>query len=666
MVVSTKVQREQIASAATRWLTQAEKQTVEEAVSSASLNPLLIYLTTQPDHALSTSHIVNTAKTFKALADISRSLEIRKQLAQTDLALASSSLLQRTEQELSKVPNEQRAEWVFLLVQLLRSICNQSADCDEARAKLCESEAPACIGRILWLDEVQGDAVVAQAAFAAALNVALDSADCAQLLIQADAIGACLNMLRVEKIQLKQAWPACSMGLDTLCEHEQAMAAFEQHPQMAQTMLQSLYDIVQLLESNTADDDVAGVLRGARRTLFWCLSEILEKSSQARQQLCLAEDLLKMFAVLKHYSSADQNEEEEEESASANDSPNSRTIDAVSRMLVGVTGEDHALALFDNRQVQSQLLDTIRTYPVKSPLATTAVLCLGNFARTDTHCEQLVSEHSDLVKQLVHNWLTSAADVRARHAASGLLKNLCLPLPNRTMLASLGLPEAAASAIDTAVVPVQANAIGILRHLLSGPAAAETVRCLVDSSASSAFGKLLETVRTTDIDAIRCEGTRLVAATVKRIYVHRDNLGDSLQDVQAAMDSAGFDLVAPLVRLVVLDGQRHPLLQQEALVALSILAAAGRASDIVRLLDPTDCAELFPSLPSDASSEEESSEPQLAFVEVLKKLVRQDGPVWPQSALQAKSLVAQLQAATKDLAVSNGLSILRSDIVPLL
>ncbi|KAJ2452119.1 hypothetical protein EV183_003166 [Coemansia sp. RSA 2336] len=663
MVVSTKVQREQIASAATHWLTQAEKQTAEEAVSTTSLSPLLLYLTTQPDHALSTNHIVNTAKTFKALADISRSLEIRKQLAQTDLAQASSSLLQRTEQELSKAPNEQRAEWVFLLVQLLRSICNQSADCDEARAKLCGFEAPACIGRILWLDEVQGDAVVAQAAFAAALNVALDNADCAQLLIRADAIGACLNMLRAEKIQLKQAWPACSMGLDTLCEHEQAVAEFEQHPQMAQTMLQSLYDIVQLLESNAVDDDVAGVLRGARRTLLWCLSEILEKSSQARQQLCLAEDLLKMFAVLQHYSLADQDEEEE---ANANDSPNSRTVDAVSRMLVSVTGEDRALALFDNRQVQSQLLDTIRTCPAKSPLATTAVLCLGNFARTDTHCEQLVYEHGDLVKQLVRNWLTSAADVRARHAASGLLKNLCLPLPNRTALAAMGLPQAAAAAIDTAVVPVQANAIGILRHLLSGPAAAETVRCLVDSPTSSAFGKLLETVRTTDIDAIRCEGTRLVAATVKRVYVRRDSMGDALQDVQMAMDAAGFDLVAPLVRLVVLDGQRHPLLQQEALVALSILAAAGHAADIVRLLDPADCAKLFPSLPSDASSEEESSEPPLAFVEVLKKLLRQDGPVWPQSALQAKSLVTQLQTATKDLAVSTGLSILRSDIAPLL
>ncbi|KAJ2844096.1 Rap1 GTPase-GDP dissociation stimulator 1, partial [Coemansia brasiliensis] len=390
-------------------------------------------------------------------------------------------------------------------------------------------------------------------------------------------------------------------------------------------------------------------------------------SSQARLQLCLAEDLLRIFDVLKHYSLAGQDDEDgENESANVNDSPNSRTIDAVSRMIVSVTGEDRALALFDNKQVQNQLLDTICTYPINSPLATTAVLCLGNFARTDTHCEQLVSEHSDLINQLIRNWLTSAADVRARHAASGLLKNLCLPLPNRTALVSMGLPEAAASVIDTAVVPVQANAIGILRHLLSGPAAGQTVRCLVDSSDASAFGKLLETVRTTDIDAIRCEGTRLVAATVKRIYVRRDGTADPLQDVQAAMNSAGFDLVAPLVRLVVLDGQRHPLLQQEALVALSILAAAGRASDIVRLLDPSDCAELFPSLPRDAMDDEESSEPPPAFVEVLKKLLRQDGPVWPQSALQAKSLVSQLQAATKDLPVSNGLSILRSDIVPLL
>ncbi|KAJ2762117.1 Rap1 GTPase-GDP dissociation stimulator 1, partial [Coemansia nantahalensis] len=449
-------------------------------------------------------------------------------------------------------------------------------------------------------------------------------------------------------------------------------------------------------------------LRGVRRTLLWTLCEAMEKSAVVRGHLCAPDSLLLLLDVLEHTAAtaqtdqddadqdADQDEHGDDVSAAAPQPPNRpmpqsaghRQADAVTQMIVGVSGEDAALErLFGSGAVRERLLGILGRDAdgAAAAVAAAAALCLGNLARTDAHCEQLVGGHGALVARLVRVWFAArgGADVHVRHAVSGLLKNLCLPAANKQPLADMGLAAAAAANITTAVVPIQANAIGILRHLATGAPAAGTVaqllRPLADDGAESALQALLRTVRTTDIDGIRCEGTRLVAAVAKKIYLRRAAPaapadGALLDGARHALEAAALDLVTPLVRLVLLDGQRHPLLQQESLVALTVLAAAGSGVDyagqITALLDPARSAPL--AVPPAAGGDDDEEEPTPAgpargLAAALRGLLAPEGSVWPQSTLQAKSLVAQLLASSAGAGAdaAAGLAILRDELAPL-
>ncbi|KAJ2346275.1 Rap1 GTPase-GDP dissociation stimulator 1, partial [Coemansia sp. RSA 2618] len=534
---------------------------------------------------------------------------------------------------------------------------------------------------------------VAQAAFGAVLNVSLDYAECTQALLAAGALAPHVAVLRDGGAL--PVWPLVCSSLDNLCESDEAPAQFEQHAGLAQEMLQALADISQRLAANKAggangdDEDTNSVLRGTQRTLLWILCEVLEKSGGVRQQLCQPACVLQLFGILEYYVTAgdagesDEAQSPEDPAASAMAQPPNRPLpqsnrfaDAAAQMIVGISGEDQALSMFDDTALQQRMFGLLQQS--QEALAAAAALCLGNLARTDAHCTRLVADHADVVRAAVA-WF-ERGEVRVRHAASGLLKNLCLPVSAKQQMVDFGLAAVAARSIDTAVVPVQANSIGILRHLIAGPAAS-VVRALLGSDSDSksagsdaaansecALAKLLAAVRGTDIDGIRCEGTRLVAAVVKAVYLKRT--------VDArALEACGFDLVAPLVRLIVLDGQRHPLLQQESLVALSVLvpastARAPYAETVVRLLGSTEgelpaIAELDSEDADEAKEAKEAAARPDSFATVLKRLLTQDGPVWPQSTMQAKSLVTQLAAKVDDTYDAAGLQAFNSEIIPL-
>ncbi|KAJ2496431.1 hypothetical protein GGH96_005848 [Coemansia sp. RSA 1972] len=705
MVISTKAQRESNDASSdtpiTQWLDAPTEDSVETVVT---------YMLEHPSQSTSSTHIVATAKAFKQLADMCRDPEVRTRLAQSALAAASSLLLERVVAELSsQTEQSNRAEHVFMLVQVLRCICNQSADTDAARAQLLEHGGMAALARALSIDDVWRQPVpVAQAAFGAVLNVSLDHKLCTQALVDSGAIEPHISALRVHGLGngAHSVWPLVCSSLDNLCEDAEAAATrFEQHAGLAPNMLHSLAEITEQLAQikERQDTDVTASLRGAQRTLLWNLCEVLEKSSIVRLQLCEPVYMHQMFDILAYYVATGGPDEPTLTEPNVAQPPSrplpqgNRNADAMAQMIVGVSGEDAALSMFDDSGLQQRLFAQLAQ--PEPALAAAAALCLGNLARTDAHCTQLAESHPNVVRAAIA-WFESG-EVRVRHATSGLLKNLCVPVAAKARMVELGLPAVAARNVDTAVVPVQANAIGILRHLVNG-CAEPTVQSLLAQEAGKgqcALARLLAAVRSTDIDGIRCEGTRLVAAVAKAVYLKH---ACDAQDLEAR----GLDLVAPLVRLVVLDGQRHPLLQQESLVALTVLAAASSvrapyAHAVVRCLVPETAAIGTVEEPADdepkgsdaddepkgsdaddepkgsdaddepAENENEASDGETApdsFADVLKRLLTQSGPVWPQSTMQAKSLLTQL---TTQITVQStpfdpvGLDILRSEIVPL-
>ncbi|KAJ2381682.1 hypothetical protein GGI05_005896, partial [Coemansia sp. RSA 2603] len=180
-------------------------------------------------------------------------------------------------------------------------------------------------------------------------------------------------------------------------------------------------------------------------------------------------------------------------------------------------------------------------------------------------------------------------------------------------------------------------------------------------------------------------GTRLLAAVAKRVYLGRSPHAESHRMIA----EAAYDLATPLVRLVLVDGQRHPMLRQECLVALTVLAATSAVDQphvaaIVRLLAPEHSLPLcVVAAPPDQEEDQDEDQPQqppsepCSFGDALVAVMRADADVWPQTTLQAKSLVTGLRDQLADLLANptssdaqrldaDGLRILRDDLIPLL
>ncbi|KAJ2576165.1 Rap1 GTPase-GDP dissociation stimulator 1, partial [Coemansia sp. RSA 1836] len=583
------------------------------------------------------------AEAFGALADRCRDADERTRLTQRSpkLAQASSSMLRRA---LSTSDSNSDADsGSQLLEHVLRCMANQSADNPAARAQLLAAGGVEAIGAVLSsLPAAAASPGVARAAFGAALNVALDCGECARALLGAGALHAHLQALGgAAGGAPRDVWPIVCMGVDALCEHADfGGEGAEYAPAVLQTLAR------ELLPLPKASADLA--VRGAMRALVWVLCEAVEKSAAARAQLGTPAAVLALFDVLEFYAAdgASSHNGEQREENEGGEHKEVRKADALTQAIAAVSGDDAALAaLFASRALLQRLEGILMGS--SAAMAAAAALCLGNLARSDAHCTQLVAEHAPMVRALIHAWLTPrSVNVRTRHAASGVLKNLSLAPANRAALADWGLVGAAAGGVASAVVPLQANCIGMLRHLAASSVA---VQPMVDAGA---LRDALHAVQATDVAAVRCEGSRLIAAIARRAYLPGESPG-----ARDAIDAAQYDLATPLVRLAMLDGARHPLLRQESLVALTVLATDARHRlAILRLLVPANSAKLAKEAKKEEAGEKEEEEEkkdeeeekeEMGFAGVLADLITQgaDGPL-PQAALQATSLVTQLAAAT--------------------
>ncbi|KAJ2741839.1 hypothetical protein GGI20_004912 [Coemansia sp. BCRC 34301] len=542
--------------------------------------------------AKGTGCLANAAEVFGTLADECRDPETRTRLTRHAVAEASSAVL-RT------LTLHQSTE--ALLTQLLRCIGNLCADNNTARTQLLECGGVAGISRVL---SASGSESLVRAAFGAALNVCLDHGECTAAMLGSGALHTYLQGLMEAP---RSVWPVLCAGLDNLCEHEDALPLFEANSEYMALVLSAMQALMR--------DEDSDLVRGVLRTLVWILCEVVEKSAGVRRQLGNAHDVLGMFDILEYY----LRRVEEKENHYA---------DAVTNAIVAVSGEDDALTELFGSEPLMRRLALILSSGESDGLLTAAALCVGNLARTDSHCTQLLADHPAMIRGLITDRLIPrSVNVRLRHAASGLLKNLCLAQANRQPLAEWGLVSAASSHITSAVVPVQANCIGILRHLASSPS---TMPELVQS----AFPGVLDVARTSDVDAVRCEAARLVAAVAKHVVLECSEARDLINE---------FDLVAPLVRLVTGDGAKHLLLRQEGLVALTVLATQPRhRQEMLRLLE---------------------GESELAGV-LADLLTSGSSASVPQAALQAASLVTQLSSSQDS--EMEGATVLRSKLLPLL
>ncbi|OAD61627.1 Rap1 GTPase-GDP dissociation stimulator 1 [Eufriesea mexicana] len=134
-----------------------------------------------------------------------------------------------------------------------------------------------------------------------------------------------------------------------------------------------------------------------------------------------------------------------------------------------LTGDDSMISLYDksNGVTYKKLVEWLESKD--KDLQITAVLAMGNFARSDIHCKLMVTQgvHRDLLKLLQSN-NTNFGDIRFQHALLSALRNLVIPQDNKPIILKDGLIDVLYSMLDIPLYPVVFKLLGTLRIVIDG------------------------------------------------------------------------------------------------------------------------------------------------------------------------------------------------------
>lgn len=102
-------------------------------------------------------------------------------------------------------------------------------------------------------------------------------------------------------------------------------------------------------------------------------------------------------------------------------------------------------------------------------LQVAAVLAMGNFARSDTHCELMVAQgvHRKLLRLLSKNDNRNCP-IRLQHALLSALRNLVIPTSNKAIVLADGLVDVVYPMLDIPTFPVVFKLLGTLRMVIDG------------------------------------------------------------------------------------------------------------------------------------------------------------------------------------------------------
>ncbi|KAJ8915841.1 hypothetical protein NQ315_004654 [Exocentrus adspersus] len=226
-------------------------------------------------------------------------------------------------------------------------------------------------------------------------------------------------------------------------------------------------------------------------------------------------------------------------------------------IVIVLTGDDCMYLLYNSGEgkVYLNMISWLDSDDVD--LLSTGVLAVGNFARRDIHCIQMVK--SGISKKLInllskYNESTSVSDVKIQHALLSTLKNLVIPQQNKEQILQEGL-------IDVIYPMIKIDQYLVVFKLLG------TFRMVIDGQESTALDlisrvdfleRLVYWCYNSDHFGVRGEVPRLLAWLVKNCH--------SFKPFEK------FISVKNTVKCVVeMIASNHAVMQNEAFYAINLL-----------------------------------------------------------------------------------------------
>ncbi|XP_029416090.1 rap1 GTPase-GDP dissociation stimulator 1 isoform X9 [Nannospalax galili] len=182
-------------------------------------------------------------------------------------------------------------------------------------------------------------------------------------------------------------------------------------------------------------------------------------------------------------------------------------------------------------------------------------LAIANFARNDGNCIHMVD--NGIVEKLMDLLDRHVEDgnVTVQHAALSALRNLAIPVVNKAKMLSAGVTETVLKFLKSEMPPVQFKLLGTLRMLIDAQAeAAEQL-----GKNAKLVERLVEWCEAKDHAGVMGESNRLLSALIRH--------SKSKDVIKTIIQSGG------IKHLVTMATSEHVIMQNEALVALALIAA---------------------------------------------------------------------------------------------
>ncbi|KAF8933143.1 hypothetical protein BGZ52_008498 [Haplosporangium bisporale] len=496
------------------------------------------------------------ANIFQYFADAARQEQARTPIGESAVVPLIVSLEALNSQRLAHVD-----------IQAMRAFANICVDHDVNRMKLLEANAFETIITIL-AKSTHADSI--KTASGALLNTTMACEPAQNKVIELGAIEHLLKVLHATDIDENEI---------SLTIASRVIANLSDIDAGAQSTVKNggTKTVVQLLQRISVNADSYLDLMDAAADILRAVA------SRESAQIAIQNEgtLGPLLDILQDAETLDEGKTEEEKKE--DDKKLGEIKAALVELVVSVTLADaNMVPIFNNKEIMERFLSWLNLAD-REDLQTTAALCLGNVARSDQHCVKLVHEYQ-AVEPLIHV-VRKATDLKASHAATGVLRNLALPERNREVMGNSGVIQACFPLLkkDNAL-PLQSNIVGILKRLctndghnairvISGREPFETLSSTPDADVETPLSTLVELIDRTDDFALKSEGTRTLCNLVKVTWGSewmREFDAASITALQQTLNRA--DVVLPIAAMT-----RNPkfvVLQNEGLIALTLLVTS--------------------------------------------------------------------------------------------
>uniref|UniRef100_A0A674C4A8 Rap1 GTPase-GDP dissociation stimulator 1 n=1 Tax=Salmo trutta TaxID=8032 RepID=A0A674C4A8_SALTR len=223
-------------------------------------------------------------------------------------------------------------------------------------------------------------------------------------------------------------------------------------------------------------------------------------------------------------------------------------------MVLLLLGDESMQKLFEagKGSVFERVLSWVPSHNHQLQLA--GALAIANFARNDGNCIHMVE--SGIVQKLLEllDRHVEEGNVTVQHAALSALRNLAIPVVNKAKMLSAGVSDTVLKFLPSEMPPVQFKLLGTLRMLIDTQADA------ADQLGTNAklVERLVEWCEAKDHAGVMGESNRLLSALIRH--------SKSKDVVKTVIQGAG------VKHLVVMATSEHMIMQNEALVALGLIA----------------------------------------------------------------------------------------------